>query len=234
MEDIVVARGNKLAQFEKKTTPYGLKPKELIILAMGPSRGQCPFDAEVWSLNMSYEQMAALDGRIDKIFLAHKQVYHPETKKPYFDWDKMGACSTEIINTHKIKGVKAKIFPMKRIIKKFGTDYFSNTVCYMIAYALDKSTREVNGHLELKEGAYTKLRLYGVDMQQKDEYQWEKPGIEFWLGIAKGLGIDYTVSLGSALFDTITGKPYGVKPYVLKDIDPMGLLKRKNVPKKSN
>lgn len=228
-----VVRGNKLTQFERKgPPPFGLKEKELIILAMGPSRGQCPFDCEVWALNMGHQQIDEMKGKLDKLFMAHGQVINKQTKKKYFDWNeyrKMADEGIELINIHRVKDVPFKIYPLKRLIEKFQTDYFTDTICYMLAYALDKSVDRIDNHFVFKENPYTRLKLYGVDMQQKDEYQWEKPGIEFWLGICKGIGIDYTISEGSALFDTVDGTMYGMKSKLnMKDIDPLGLLKIKS------
>ncbi len=70
----------------------------------------------------------------------------------------------------------------------------------------------VDNNLRLKPDApYNRLRLYGVDMLESDEYRHEKGGIEFWLGIAKGVGIGYCISPISEVLTTVTGKPYGLK-----------------------
>ena len=189
----------------------------LIILGMGPSAWLCPFDAEVWGLNMGW-RLAQQDGhKLDKLFLAHTQVYSKEGN-PYFDWGELSKEEFEIVSLHRVKGLRATIFPLKRIAKKFQTDYFSNTVCYMLAYALDKCT---TNELKLKPDApFGKFRLYGVDMLEGEEYSHEKGGIEFWLGIARGVGIDFQISPISEVLTTFTGKPYGLKGNKIKGIRP--------------
>lgn len=175
-----------------------IEMKDLIILGMGPSAWQCPWDSEVWGLNMGWE-LAQKDGhQLDKLFLAHGQVYSKEGN-PYFDWQKINQQSFEVMSVHRIKGLKSTIFPLKRINQKFGTDYYSNTVCYMLAYALDKSTDAV---LRLKPDAYTRIRFYGVDILEDEEISQEKAGIEYWLGIARGLGIKCEISYNSTLLRT--------------------------------
>jgi len=212
-----------------KHCPPAVEGKDLIVMAMGPSRGQCPFDAETWILNTGYIQVAEMHGKFDKLFLVHRQVYNPTTGNAYFDWKYIESLPGEFISLHKVKEIKHKLYPFKRICEKFHTDYFSDTIAYMIAYAIDKSTKvDGNGKLIYK-GPYNHLRLYGVDMQEGEEYEYEKGGLEFWLGMAQGVGMGYTISFGSTLLTTYGGKPYGRQ--VNKNIlDPNRLLRRKLKP----
>ena len=178
-----------------------LKPKELIILGMAHSRWDCPFDAEVWSVNTGYTQIAEAGGHVNKIFLAHKQVKYKNGEN-VFNWEhynKLTELGVEIFNTHRIKGLKSKRYPLKRIAKKFGCDYFSNTICYMIAYAIDKG--------------YGRIRFYGCDMRETGEYALEKGGVEYWIGFARGLGIDIWIQEASSLLHTVTYAPYGIKEF---------------------
>lgn len=70
-------------------------------------------------------------------------------------------------------------YPLREIVKKFGITYFSNTVCYMVAYAV---------YIGVKQ-----LDLYGINMDYGSEYEHEKGGLEFWLGFAMGKGIKVKV-----------------------------------------
>ena|SRR3990167_183426 len=184
----------------------------LIILAQGPTRIQCPFDAETWGLNNGYRQVREQKGHLDKLFLAHTQVKVKNDKgelENRFDWDEMNNLGVEIINTHKVKGLNSKIYPMKRITKKLGCDYYSDTICYMVAYAIDRMTRIKDGRLLLKEPSH--IRIYGADMLTEDEYEKERGGIEYWIGFARGLGIKVDIARGSALCRNFNGKPYGTR-----------------------
>ncbi len=199
--------------------------KEVIILAMGDTRNQCDFakGCEVWTVNNGYRQVAEMHGRIDKVFLAHTQCYYPEDKTPIFDWEEMNTLAdagVDILNIHRVKGLKARLYPLKRLFEKFETEFYSDTIAYMQAYAIDQWTIKKNGKVQLKDpDAEHIIWMYGVDMLSYGEYQLEKGGVEYWIGYARGLGIKVNISKGSSLTQTCTGKPYGQKYYTMRDLD---------------
>lgn len=73
----------------------------------------------------------------------------------------------------------SEAFPLKECVKQFGLPFFSNTICYMIAYALLKGAKEIE--------------LYGVNQAGSYEYTGEKGGVEYWLGVAAGRGVNVTI-----------------------------------------
>jgi len=201
--------------FERMEKAKPFPKDEVILLGMGTTRVECPFDAETWSVNMGYMQTFQLDGHFTRIILTHTQVKDVYGRGA-FNWEhfnKLAEAGIKVYNTHKVKGLNSTMYPFKRITKKFNTDYFSNTFAYMIAMALDEG--------------YKKIRLFGCDMMTQSEYAWEKGGMEYWLGLANGMGVKCEITEGSTLLKTITGKPYGVKYFKMKDIDPTGLLRRR-------
>lgn len=219
------------------------RPDELIILAMGSSRWECPFDgAHVWSCNNGYHQIAEMKGYLEKVFMSHEQhskwrdVEGKAELKLEYNLPQLNMLSEhhiEVYNIHKVKGLKSKLYPLKRISDKFEANgFFSNTISYMIAFALDMSTKKVDGKLVLNGKGFKKIRFYGVDMLTSDEYNLEKGGLEYWIGYAKGLGIKIEITDVSAVCKTQTGKPYGIKCYKLKEVDPYGLLKIKRFSRK--
>lgn len=70
----------------------------------------------------------------------------------------------------------SKAYPFEEIAEKFQTNYFTSTIEYAIAYALWKGCDVIN--------------LYGINMTVKQEYVDQKPGCEFWIGVAKGMGVE--------------------------------------------
>ncbi len=89
-----------------------------------------------------------------------------------------------------------RTYPLKEIVKKFGSDYFSGTVDFAIALAIYRGA--------------TEIELYGVTLEDKSEYAYQKPGVEYWCGYARGKGIKVT-SFGdhTTLFKTKDGMIYG-------------------------
>jgi len=74
-----------------------------------------------------------------------------------------------------------------------GVNYFTNSVSYMIALAI-------------YEG-FDVIHLYGVDMAVGSEYEKQRPSCEFWVGVAKGLGIKFFIPDQSDLLKCLV--PYG-------------------------
>ena len=91
-------------------------------------------------------------------------------------------------------------YPLAAVLQTFanhkGSHYMTNTVSLMVALALHE---HINGQL------IEEIGLWGVDMAQQglahgggagwftSEYARQRPSVEYWLGIAEGLGIKITI-----------------------------------------
>lgn len=186
--------GNNTAQLKDNKNGY----REVILLGMGSTGYQCPYDAEVWGVNRGFRKCRGMD----KLFMSDTRL--DPRGDIQFDIDNLRDVEFPIISLHQVKGIKTKRYPYKKIVEKFGTTFFTSTICYMIAYALYKG--------------YNYIRMYGVDMITTQEYEREKGGVEFWAGIAKGMGCKVEISRGSAVCQTKTGVPYGFKLPVNTDL----------------
>lgn len=219
-----------------------MREKTIIIMGTGNSVVQCDFKAdEIWGVNGAYrvkEQMppelAQKHFRIDKLFL-FDTLFSPEGRLN-FDIDSMNDLIKEygcqLISLRDMKLGKHKLncslYPYKKVAGRFDTNYFTDTITYMIAYALYKNTylaRNPAGVVRLELARPLNLRLFGVDMVTTIEYRSSKGGVEFWLGIARGLGCEVSVSKGSAILSNPRPAPYGFPAkYNIKEIDPYGVL----------
>jgi hypothetical protein len=85
-------------------------------------------------------------------------------------------------------------YPIKEVMARFDTDYFSSTLDYAIALALYRGYDEIN--------------LYGITMTIAD-YSSLKCGCDFWCGYAKGLGVKVKVHGETTVMRTTDGKLYG-------------------------
>jgi len=87
-------------------------------------------------------------------------------------------------------------YPLQEIMDVFGTDYFTSTVAYAIAWAIFKRYDEIN--------------LYGVPMEHHTEYAYQRPCVEFWIGLGRGLGIKINIhDEHTILLKAEDGKLYG-------------------------
>jgi len=66
-------------------------------------------------------------------------------------------------------------YPLQDIVNSFNSVYFTNTISYMIAYALFKGVDI--------------LELYGIDMNGTREYISERGSVMYWIGRAESLGV---------------------------------------------
>lgn len=159
------------------------------IAALGTTLSQCPWTGEVWTLNNGYK----IAKKFDKLFLAHKP---PGT---HLNWGEIAELSkvVEVVSLHPLPKTKTTIYPFEKIRRNFGTDFFADTICYMLAYAL---------YLGYKE-----IRMYGADYAE--DYKADKGGTEYWVGFARGMGCRVWIAPGSMLCHTDLGRPYGTEGY---------------------
>jgi len=101
-------------------------------------------------------------------------------------------------------------YPLGDVLRRFerlaGVRYLTNTVSMMLALALYEHSCEGCG--------IARIGLWGIDMAQhglekggnngpfSSEYAKQRPSVEYWIGIAEGLGIKVTVPEQSDLLKT--------------------------------
>src|SRR5260370_23643322 len=76
-------------------------------------------------------------------------------------------------------------YPIEDAVRLAKRDYFMSSVSYMVALAIMEGFQEIH--------------LFGINLAIGDEYFYEKPNAEWWLGLAQGMGIKINVPLASAL-----------------------------------
>ena len=70
-------------------------------------------------------------------------------------------------------------YPLENILDTFPQRYFTNSVAYMIALAVFQGVEEI--------------QIWGVDMATKEEYTAQRSGVEYWVGLAQGAGVDVLI-----------------------------------------
>jgi hypothetical protein len=171
--------------------------KRCAIVGFAPTWMQAPWndpDVELWGMNALHrvagEQNWSRWYQLHDIELGHgKHDYdhlgwlRAQKKIPIFMWE-------QHIERYEIPN--AVPFPKQEVLDFFGTDYFTNTVSWMIAHAI--------------MGEYKAIEVYGVDMAQdalsNAEYSWQRPSCEFFLGWARGAGTEIVLPKESDLLKT--------------------------------
>lgn len=87
-------------------------------------------------------------------------------------------------------------YPFDDVAKSIGQAYWNSSIGYAMAMAIH-------------EGA-TEIGIYGVDMEGSDEYAYQRPNMEYLVGIARGKGIKVYIPEQSSICKF---QPTGIKFY---------------------
>jgi len=94
----------------------------------------------------------------------------------------------------------AEAFPKDELVTKWPEAPFTSSFAWMMAKAIN-------------DGA-TKIGIYGVDLTAGKEYEYERPGAQYWIGKARELGIEVFIPPESDL-------GYGIPLYGFDDAQPV-------------
>lgn len=81
-----------------------------------------------------------------------------------------------------------------------GNPYLESSIAYMMALAMLEYT-------QTKEPM--KIGIWGVDLTAGTEYSYQRPNMEYLIGMARGMGIKVIIPAVSALLSSELGKLYG-------------------------
>lgn len=188
-------------------TIAALNPKlsRVAIVCGSPSSEHlAPFDDPAWDIWVLGNRLDRHKGRrVTRIFEIHDDLSeHPPV---YPEW--LAGHGIPLVVGEKFPGTgpNIQVFPFKQAAELFGSEYLTSSTAYMIALAL-------------LEGV-THIGLYGSDMSVDDnEYFWQRPCLEAWIGFAKGRGVDVFIPevspIGKAAH--VEGRLSGGKPAFAK------------------
>lgn len=190
------------------------KGKSVSIIGTGDGFDECPFTTdEAWGIgkmvtySMDHKHRSLAEDYHKKFTLLFNMDEISRMKTFYDPLHKRGVPMDEYIerlNKHGAPTVTSichpeltncEPFPFKEVVEQFGNAYFSNSICYMLAYAL---YHEVS-----------RMELWGVNQVGMIEYLQEKAAVEFWIGLALGMGVPVMVGGPSRLLHLDKNVLYG-------------------------
>jgi hypothetical protein len=169
---------------------------------------------ELWGMNQLYRHLARGDRWFDIHWNWDKEVV-PGTD--YRGW--LASCGIPVYMMATQADLPTSVrYPVERLIAMAG-DYFTSTVAFMTALAIEEVDLRVRAALtaELQAQAgqavdvlavlqrqaelYSQhtIGLFGIDLVVEEEYFWQKPCAEFWIGMAVGRGIEVFIPPQSAM-----------------------------------
>jgi hypothetical protein len=209
--------------------------KKIAICGFASStRHYMPFDDPTWlisGLNQTYRHFPRADVHFD----IHS--YWKEDNVPGTDHEGwVRDCGIPVYMADLYPEAPTGVrYPVERLIKKFELDYFTSTVAFELAWAIDCFDREVEKQLSATVGneasvlahgtdfcamqAYTKslyeqyaIGIYGIDLIVGTEYDWQKACVEFYIGQGCARGINFHIPPESALLKQMYRYGYEREP----------------------
>lgn len=165
--------------------------RRIAICGTAPSSiGEAPFDDEAWEIwgtSRLWKQIP----RADAWFELHPldevgrgwdctEKQRRERREEHIEW--LAEAPIPVYLQDEDERIPGGLrYPLDEILEyvseRFGDEdaYFTNTISYMLAFALYSEVDEVG--------------IWGVDMALEDEYQHQRPSVEYWIGLLRGAGI---------------------------------------------
>jgi hypothetical protein len=173
------AGGNTPAPATTKAVNVFERQKDKVcILGFAPSLEKAPFtneEFEFWGCNEMW--MAPQAKKLDVLFELHdyQWIRDEKTVRKHIEWLRNNKTTPVFMQDH-YDDIPASVkFPKDAIIEKYGR-YFTNTISWEIALAIDLGFKAIH--------------IYGVNMANDEEFQSQRPSCEYFIGLAKGMGIE--------------------------------------------
>ncbi|MHA1305178.1 MAG: hypothetical protein ACTSQE_15930 [Candidatus Heimdallarchaeaceae archaeon] len=173
--------------------------KEVIIQGRGKDWDKCTYDKETWIIAkmLMYPDPPK---RVDMAWWMDDLDHSTSIQRGLFTKEEfvkqINKTRATFMSCRKYPEIPlSQEFPLKAAMWKFRIPYLSNTICYMIAYALLMG--------------YKRIDLWGTSFNAKAEYIIERAAVEYWLGLAVGMGVEVNIKTPSMLLKHQDGYIYG-------------------------
>ena len=191
--------------------------REIGIIARHDSWREAPWDnpaVEMWVFGLMYPMVP----RADRFYELHTRAELDRclaegiVGQEYLDW--LSTTRTPVYMHERYADIPAsERFPIDGVMADLG-DYFTSTVALMLAHAI----------YEHRHGSpIGVIHLYGVTMQNETEYGTQQPCAAYYVGYARGLGIDVQIARSSRLCKAAT--VYGYEWPTRHEVCQRGILR---------
>lgn len=175
--------------------------RNVAIIGGAPSFEGAPLDDpdwEIWAIGILYSRLPA--HKVDRWFEIHsREVIEARTEELYpgmQDWlfgDDMRKPVMIFPNSDLDNVRNTEVYPRQKIEKRFGDKWWSSTVAWMIALALE----EYDG----------KIGLFGVEMCGDEEYGDQQAALNHFMDVALLTGRELVISAGANILHPVKVYP---------------------------
>jgi hypothetical protein len=139
---------------------------------------------ERWAGASFYKYHKKLARHINRWFELHP---NPERlRSGWLGWAIENQCVCDLQEPHPELN-RSSAYPIAEITSRFGR-YFTSTASYMIASAIHAGA--------------SKIFLCGIDMRMDHEYVYQRPCLEYIVGVARGMGIQVLSPIRSSVLQS--------------------------------
>ena len=153
--------------------------KKIAILGSAPSsKALAPFSDPSWEMWVCSNANSDLP-RADVVFELHDvEIFEAMPQLAgYMDWLKH---QKKVYMIEKLdRYPTSEEYPKARMIEKFGPYFFSSSIAWMMALAIDQKPDTIG--------------LFGIDMTASEEYAFQRPGCQYFIQKCLDLGIKLIV-----------------------------------------
>ena len=137
---------------------------------------------EIWGMNQGYLHMHR---KADRWMEMHMPEATADVRDPeYLRW--LSTIDIPVYMIERRPEIPYSVrYPIEKAIEYAGRDYFMSTVAFGLALAALEGFEEIH--------------LYGINLAIGDEYFYEKPNAEWWIGKLEGRGIRIVIPQASSL-----------------------------------
>jgi len=165
--------------------------KKLAIVGAGPSMVAAPFDSSAWlvaGLNELYHSIPRADLWCEMHPRSGPRSFLTGTVpgSDYLGW--LQRCPVPVFMLERHPDLPTSVrYPIDQVATiACGEDWFESSFGYLLAWGIWC-------------GQFEEIGVYGIDLVQGQEWEYQRPNAEFWRGVAAGRGIRVTIPEASAL-----------------------------------
>lgn len=130
-------------------------------------------DWEIWGLPWDDAGWAMMARHFEMHDLRLLESAHSRRKPGYFD--RLKECPRLYMQEAYAGFPAAVAYPYEEVSKSICAPYWNSSIAYAMALAIHEGAEQIG--------------IYGVDMALGEEYAYQKPNMEYLIGIARGKGI---------------------------------------------
>jgi len=163
------------------------KERNIAIIGTAPSSlGLAPWNNNDWEMWPCTGVFKGVDILNISNLGAWFEIHDPLTIKEQFgNVDFHASLTKPVFMQEKREDVPfSERYPIEDILAMFPRKYFTNSISYMIAYAIYLARQGEN---------IKRIGIWGVDMCVDSEYSHQRPSCEYFIGIAEGMGIEVVI-----------------------------------------